>query len=135
VHIDPFGLYTYEPPQPGLNTVVCGSEDGANGGMVSQLGNMNGAQNMKCLGPCATAHEMRHIKDLMGIGNSPCKGKPKGTVVKFDTVAQNNASERGAYDVEIDCLLKTLGSSSSCGCNAIIESRIKQLFDERKKYE
>lgn len=131
-HIDPFGLYTYEPPRPNLNTVVC---DGNGDNPVPQLGNMNGSLNMKCLGPCVIAHEQNHIRDLLKIGSSPCRGRPKGTVVKFDTNAQNNQSERDSYNVEIDCLMKTLGSSSSCDCNTIVEKRIRQLFDERKKYE
>jgi len=133
VAIDALGLYTYEPSGKGLNTVVC---DGTSDDPVPQLDNTNGEINRQCLGGCMFAHEMNHIKDLLRIGKAPCRGKPKGTVVKFDTTGQTNRSELASYNVEIDCLFWEIGHISlRCPCNTIVENRIKQLFQLRKRYE
>jgi len=133
IAIDALGLYTYEPSGKGLNTVVC---DGKSDDPVPQLDNTNGELNRQCLGGCMFAHEMNHIKDLLRIGKAPCRGKPKGTVVKFDTTGQTNRSELASYNVEIDCLFWEIGHISlRCPCNTIVENRIKQLFQLRKRYE
>jgi len=57
-------------------------------------------------------------------------------VVKFDTTGQTNRSELASYNVEIDCLFWEIGHISlRCPCNTIVENRIKQLFQLRKRYE
>jgi len=122
---------------PGVSTYravqICGATSKDN--IVPQVQPLD-PLNKRCLGDCIEQHELNHIKDLLVIGSSPCNGKPKGTIVTFDTNDQIKASERKSYDVEISCLqAKLSGGQPLCECRPTIESRINQLRDARKTYE
>jgi hypothetical protein len=53
-----------------------------------------------------------------------------------DTKAENDRSERRAYDTEIPCLLWELKGRGKCDpCRPIIKKRIKRAKEKRKEYE
>jgi RHS repeat-associated protein len=119
--IDPFGLQTFLLPNPSLNTIVC---DG-NGGIIPQL--RENQDNSCGIVDCIRVHEERHIADwrTYGFANG-CAGRPRGTIVTFNSSCQLYRSERSATIAELDCLRSKC--DGACGnCRDQINARIAQM--------
>jgi len=130
LHVDPLGLQSFHPPNPALNTVVC---DG-NGGIIPQFSNNNG--DLSCgIGECITAHENKHISDLQMNGfGSACSGRPRGTIVSFNTNCQLYQSEVAASEVELACLRGKC--KDKCGdCKTRLETRIAQIEESLQAHK
>ena len=130
--LDVYGLVGYYPPRPdipGRGWPVCDGKGGA--GMKLPI--LPEPYN-KCLSACLREHELKHISDLRKSDNKLCKGIDKNWIPHFDTVAENNASERAAYDRELACLKTELGKNCK-ECDEPIKWRIKDIPKQRSKYE
>jgi RHS repeat-associated protein len=127
--VDPYGLQTFLDPIPGANTVICDGQ----GGIIAQI--EPNTETAKCgVADCVRAHENQHIADWRSYGFAgSCAGRPRGTVVTFNSNCQVKRSERSATIAELDCLRSKC--SGSCGeCREIIErriARVEQYFAEQ----
>lgn len=89
-----------------------------------------------CLKDCVDAHERKHMRDLRREDPNVCKNISRGYLPRFDSASANGSSERGAYDAELECLKKKLnGASADCACIPHYERRIKDIPNERRRYE
>jgi hypothetical protein len=83
---------------------------------------------------CRIEHEMSHAADVLTENPDICKGKEDGTKIYTYNTKQNNASERKAYDKEIDCIRKSAAEFNE-QCSESVEDYIKRLEKDRKRYE
>jgi hypothetical protein len=61
---------------------------------------------------------------------------PAGTRPHFDTTEADYASERRAYDAELQCLKAKLATMSDCDeCKKLVEWRMGNIPEMRKQYE
>jgi len=134
--IDPRGLTGYWPsraPRPGIGWPMC---DGR-GGVTIQMPILP-PKWQECIGECARLHEVSHIIDLRRMDSGVCRGRSRGEIPTFDTLAGLHASERAAYDSEFACLkrkLRQIGDCKGDDCKAIIEERMRQIPEKRRQYE
>jgi RHS repeat-associated protein len=129
--IDRYGLWRSGGKRdPTINTIVC---DGK-GGVRPSLSD----KEEKCgCGPgkkCAVEHEKSHIEDVLAENPDICKGKKDGVQVYTYSTKQLNASERKAYDKEIECV-KENAADFTKECSTSAEDYIKELQEKRKEYE
>jgi len=85
---------------------------------------------------CRIEHEVSHAKDVLLENPDICQGKADGTQIYTRNTKQDNASERRAYDKEIDCVQKNAAVFDKPGeCNMSSADHIKNLRKDRKRYE
>jgi RHS repeat-associated protein len=132
--IDPDGLVGYLPPRaqmPNRGWPICNGRDG----VTIQYPNLP-PKGMKCLGDCLREHELVHVLDLRRASPTVCRNMPRGAIPRFDTTAQDFASELRAYDAELQCLQRKLRDMSDCDdCKALVEWRIGDIPKQRRRYE
>jgi RHS repeat-associated protein len=131
VYVDEFGLkWRAGGKWDGKDdTIVC---DGKDGIRVALCKNSQGA-----CGPgkkCRMEHEMSHAADALAENPDICKGKKDGTQIYTYNKKQLNASERKAYDKEIDCI-KQNAVAFDKECSMSSADYIKQIQKNRKRYE
>ena len=83
---------------------------------------------------CRIEHEMSHAADALAENPDICKGKKDGTHIYTYNTKQNNASERKAFDKEIDCIKKNAAEIDKL-CVESSSDLIKRLEKNRKNYE
>lgn len=132
--MDPLGLLGYwppRPPRPGIGWPKC---DGR-GGVTIQMPILP-PKWQECIGDCVRQHEISHIVDLRRADKSVCRGRARGEIPTFDSLAELKDSERRAYDAELICLLAKLRGLDDCDeCKPIIQERIRQIPEKRRQFE
>ncbi len=77
---------------------------------------------------------MSHAADVLAENPDICKGKKDGTQIYTYNTKQLNASERKAYDKEIECI-KQNAAAFDRECSMSSADYIKELQKNRKRYE
>jgi hypothetical protein len=125
------GYYPPQSPKPNRGWPICNGRNG----VTIQYPQLP-PKAKKCLGDCIRQHELTHIADLRRESPTVCKNMPRGTRPHFDTTEADYASERRAYDAELQCLKAKLAAMSDCDdCKKLVEWRIGNIPEVRKQYE
>src|SRR5262249_14961462 len=99
-------LYTKDKP-PDSDTISCDGKGGIRPYFTANTENTP----IAVAKDCRKQHEMSHAADVLASDPNICKNKdgtpkPDGTQIYTRSTPRLNASERKAFDVEIDCINK-----------------------------
>jgi hypothetical protein len=131
-YTDLFGLKWRASGKADLNrnTIVCDGKTGRPRIQLCPDAKKGCAPGVKC----AEEHEQSHIDDVLKENPNICKDKRDGTEIWTFSTKQRNASERKAYDREIDCVRRNSADFDK-QCDKSSADYIKDLQKDRKRYE
>jgi RHS repeat-associated protein len=106
-------------PEPGMRiprnypnpTIVCDGD----GGIEPYLDPIS-PDDFRCFGECIREHELSHIRDFRRANPFVCKGQPRGTMLVENDSRSLNRSERDAWRVHLECLIRRRNEEKENEC-------------------